>query len=31
MAAIGFDEVLGIHDAAMVINQMHESQTPTQR
>ena len=30
MAAISFDEKLRIHDAAMVINQMHESQTPTQ-
>ena len=31
MAAIGFDEVLGIQGAAMVINQMHESHTPTHR
>ena len=29
MAAIGLDEVLGIHGAAMVINQMHESHSPT--
>jgi hypothetical protein len=29
MATISFDEKLGIHDAAMVINQMHKSQTPT--
>src|SRR5262249_9257781 len=31
MAAISFDKKLGIHDTAMVINQTHESQTPTQR
>ena len=31
MAAISFDEILGIHDTAAVINQTHESQTPTQR
>jgi hypothetical protein len=31
MTAIGFNVVLGIKDAAMVINQVHESHTPTHR
>ena len=31
MTAIGLDEVFGIHDAAMVINQLHESEAPTYR
>ena len=31
MTAIGLDEVFSIHDAAMVINQLHESEAPTYR
>jgi hypothetical protein len=31
ITAIDLDEVFGIHDAAMVINQLHELQTPTYR
>jgi len=29
VATIGFDEVIGIKSAAMVINQLHESHAPT--
>ena len=31
MTALGLDEVFSIHDAAMVINQLHESEAPTYR
>ena len=31
MTAIGLDEVFGIHDAATVVNQLHESEALTYR
>ena len=31
MVIVAFDEVLGIHSSAMVVNQLHESHAPTRR